>query len=392
MSAKDLPIVIAGGGIGGLATALALSKRGIASHVFERRAVFADEGAGIQIGPNGTKILERLGVADRLRSLVSTPDAISVRDGVSGRELTRLPLGTWITQRHGAPYWTLHRSDLHASLLAAAQQSSDITLTTDAEVLSFEQRGDNVEALLADAKRLPARALIAVDGLWSRLRQQVAPSQPLRAIGKCAYRGVAPRSAFPSSLAANDVHIWLSPGAHAVHYPVRGGSAFAVVVIVDDAARDKTWSAPAPVDWLASRTSWFPAPLKDLLQGVDKWRMWPLQSLDPLTTWTSGNVALLGDAAHPVLPFLAQGGVLALEDAAVLAASLAQHDLRTPDQLRAYAALRQSRAARVASASARNGRTYHLKGPMAVARNTVLRVTPPSRLMAGLDWLYGWEA
>ena len=391
MSAKDLPIVIAGGGIGGLATALALSKRGIATHVFERRPAFPDEGAGIQIGPNGTKILDHLGVLDQLRSLVCTPDAISMRDGVTGRELTRLPLGTWITQRHGAPYWTLHRSDLHASLLAAAQQSSHITLTTDAEILSFELRDDNVAALLADANRIPARALIAADGLWSRLRQQVAPSRPLRAIGKCAYRGVAPRSAFPSSLAANDVHIWLSPGAHAVHYPVRGGSAFTVVVIVDDAARDETWSAPAPDDWLASRTSRFPAPLGDLLQGVGEWRMWPLQTLAPLEVLTSGNVALLGDAAHPVLPFLAQGGVLALEDAVVLAASLARNDLSTAAQLGAYAAARQRRATRVASASARNGRTYHLKGPMAVARNTVLRATPPSRLMAGLDWLYGWK-
>lgn len=391
MTDGELPIVIAGGGIGGLAAALALSQRSISSHVYERRTAFAEEGAGIQLGPNGTKVLNALGLTDALRDAVAIPDALSVRCGVSGRELTRLPLGSWIADRHGAPYWTIHRQDLHAALLARAQSEPRITLHTNSEVLSFENRGDRIDALIAGANPVQAVALIAADGLWSRLRAEVTAAPAITPTGKCAYRGVVQSSNLPKGLAANDIHIWLSPGAHVVHYPVRAGREIAVVVIVNAAETRESWSSPAAKDWLASRAAAFQEPVRSLLQAIDSWRMWPLQTMPPLNTWTQGRVALLGDAAHPVLPFLAQGGVLALEDAAILAQCLADTSASVPDRLAKYAQARMPRTARVARASARNGQIYHLSGALALARNAVLRAAPPERLMAGYNWLYGYK-
>ena len=391
MSGQNLPVAIAGGGIGGLSAALAIARLGLAAHVFERRATFPDEGAGIQIGPNGSKILIELGLAEALRAAAAEPDGISVRDGVDGRELSRFPLGAWIRDRHGGPYWTLHRQDLHAVLLAAAKATPGITFSTGADVLSFQNRDDCVDVRVAESDPVEASALIAADGLWSRLRGQVTAALALQRSGKCAYRSVALRSNFPGGLAANDVHIWLSPGAHVVHYPVRQGREIAIVVVVDDTARGDSWSVAAPEGWLGAHAAAFPTALRHLLTGARTWRMWPLQTLAPLAHWTDGRVALIGDAAHPILPFLAQGGVMAIEDAAVLAACLSRDGRSVAEQLNAFARLRQSRTARVAAASKRNGRIYHLSGPMALARNAALLVAPPSLLMAGYDWLYGWE-
>lgn len=390
MTRHDQPVVIAGGGIGGLSTALALAKNGIASRVLEKRPEFSEAGAGIQLGPNAIKILQRLGAAEALAPFAATPDAIVVHDGVNGRELTELPLGEWIAQRHGAPYWTVHRQDLHASLRQTAELNPRITLQTGAEVTGFENAADGVAAILADGSHISGPALVAADGLWSKLRTQVTPSGPLTPAGKCAYRGVVPGGCLPGELSADSVHIWLSPGAHVVHYPVRQGRETALVAVLDDPTRGDSWSLPAPDNWVTERAGTFPDLLKALLTRVAGWRMWSLQKLPRLDKWNQDRVALLGDAAHPVLPFLAQGGVLAIEDADVLAKCLKSGNGDVASALATYSRLRQPRAARVADASQRNGQIYHMSGPMAFARNTVLRAAPPSQLMAGYDWLYGF--
>jgi salicylate hydroxylase len=389
---QDLPIAIAGGGIGGLAAALALARRGLASQVFERRSAVSEDGAGIQIGPNGTKILYALGVAARLHPSVAEPEAISVRDGLTGRELTRLPLGHWIAQRHGAPYWTAHRQDLHAALLEAAEADPRITLATGTEITGYTNHDDRITAQMANGIDVTAAALIGADGLWSQLRTiqnvGVAPS----ATGKSAYRSVVAADAMPKSLSGNDIQIWLSPGAHVVHYPVRAGREFALVVIADEPASFDGWASAVPAEAVAAQVRSLAPALRELLSQAQTWRAWALQSLPPLQIWTDGRMTLLGDAAHPVLPFLAQGAVLALEDAVVLARHLADGSTSVDQQLSAFGRERQKRAARVASSSVRNGRIYHLAGPLAFARNTVLRTAPPQRLMASYDWLYGFEA
>lgn len=385
-------VLIAGGGIGGLAAALALARKGIASHVLERRPDFTEEGAGIQIGPNGTRILQDIGVAGALREHVAAPDGLQVRDALNAHSLARLPFGSWIAERQGAPYWTAHRRDLHNALLETAKHEPLITLQTGAAVESAEQTAAGVVVCLSGGARLAGLALIAADGLWSAIRSQMFGTQAPRPAGKSAYRTVVPAASLPEGLAGNDVHIWLTEGAHVVHYPVRAGAEHAFVVIFDEPKATSGWSAPVEPAFVRARAHRLCPSLRVLLEAGEHWRMWSLHELPMPRVWVQGRVALLGDAAHPVLPFLAQGAVLALEDSAILANELAA-SLEAPSLgLQRYEDKRRARALRVQAASRRNGRIYHLGGLMAVARNQVLASTPPTLLMRQYDWLYGWRA
>ncbi len=383
------PVLIAGAGIGGLATALALAKRNITSHVFEKREELSEEGAGIQIGPNGVHVLRRLGIADALAPLTASPDCLRVMDGGSGRELTRLPLGTAIEMRHGAPYWTTHRADLHSLLLKAATDNEFVTLSLGVEVRSAESQAYGVRTLLADGAFCEGRALVIADGLWSRLRETHFNAAPLRYAGKQAYRGVIAASQLPPELTVTSTHIWLGPNAHAVHYPVRGGTEIAIVIVLSEPKTAPGWGHEVPAQSLQDRFAAAAPALHQLIGKPKTWRGWPLMTLPGLATWTEGSIALLGDAAHPILPYLAQGAVMALEDAETLGDHFAARLDDIPLALKMYATERQSRTERVARASLRNGRTYHLSGPFAAARNAVLRTAPPDRLLASYDWLYG---
>lgn len=397
MTAASRAVAIAGGGIGGLAAALALAQRGVAVELYERRETFSEDGAGIQIGPNGAKVLAALGVAERLAPHVATPDGLVVHDARSDTTLTRLPLGHWMAERHGAPYWTVQRHHLHAALLESAISNDKISLTNSAEIFSFDDRDDGIDIEFADGRQTKASALLAADGLWSQLRSQITSQnhdRPIvpRAVGKAAYRTLVNSDILPSGLARNDVHIWLSPGAHIVHYPVSAGQQTALVVVIDDPAFTQAWSMPAEARDVVLRTRYLAAPLVQLIGSANDWRMWSLHTLEPMHHWTCGNAALLGDAAHPILPFLAQGGALALEDAIVIAKFLGSDAASPKHALRHYAEARRGRVNRIMAASQRNGQIYHLDGMMALARNGVLRTIPPSRLMRNFDWLYGWSA
>ena len=391
MAANTPKIAIAGGGIGGIATAIALATHGIPSRVFERRATFPEEGAGIQIGPNGTCILESLGVADLLRDQAATPDALSVRDGMTGRELTRLPLGDWIAGRHASPYWTAHRKDLHVALRQRADADPLITLTTGVEIVSVIDEGAEICAVAANGETFNASILVAADGIWSKLRQHVAADSLPQPMGKIALRSVTPAEALPIELTPNAVHIWLAPGGHVVHYPVNHGRDIALVVIADDASSDTEWDRPSSNEAAQQKVRSFAPPVRDLVAKAGPWHHWALHSLPELDNWSAGCTVLLGDAAHPVLPFLAQGAVLALEDATALAACIAHQSNDITTALRTYEQTRRPRVRRVAEASRRNGRIYHMAGINAFARNTAMRMMPPNRVMAGFDWLYGWR-
>jgi salicylate hydroxylase len=384
--------VIAGGGIGGLATALALARCGIASQVCERRPEFPEEGAGIQIGPNGVVVLRHLGVADFLQDRVATPDVLSVRDGATARELTRLPLGTWIATRHGAPYWTAHRKDLHAALRQAAEREPLIALATNVEITSYEDDGHRVRAASRDGKTLEASLLVAADGLWSSLRAGISGDRAPKPapLGKAAFRTVIDAGRLPTELTPNAVHIWLAPGAHVVHYPVNAGRNIAMVVIADSSTHE-SWDAPASSHTVREKIRNFAAPLHSLIEDAHDWRCWSLADAPRLERWTTGRAALLGDAAHAVPPFLAQGAVMALEDAVTLASELANTKNGIDASLRAYERVRRDRVARVAEVSRRNGRIYQMHGPAALARNTVMKLAPPSHVMSRFDWLYGWR-
>ncbi len=390
MSAQPYPILIAGGGIGGLATALALAGRGIASRVLERDAAPSEAGAGIQIGPNGMRVLDALGVAARLESVACAPQSIRVFDGPTGRLLTNLPLGSWIEDRHGAPYRTFHRADLRAALLARAAGEPLVEISAPFEAADVAQDADGARVSAKSGETVRGQGLVGADGLWSRVRRAVAPAGPGRA-RRAAARALIEADRAPPIFAAPSIGVWLAPGAHVVHYPVRAGRLVAAVVVFEEEGVASSWDTACPAGEAARRVAGFAPELRGFIGRFDGWRKWPLFEPAPLPRWSNGRVTLLGDAAHPVLPFFAQGGVLALEDAVTLADCVARHGADIPAAFAAYERTRRPRAARVQAASRHNGWIYHLSGAMALARNAYLRARDPRKLIAAYDWLYGWR-
>lgn len=386
------PILIAGGGIGGLACALALAQTGRASVVLERQAEFSPAGAGIQFGPNGVRALRELGVADALERYAGKPEAIEVFEGRGGRKLTRLPLGAWLSARHGAPYWVAHRGDLHAVLHSAAARNPLIDIRTGFAVVSVEQDDAHVGIASTTGERLTGALLVGADGLWSAVRQAVVPGVEPAFAGATATRTViSAEDAGP--LALHSVGLWLSPTAHVVHYPVRGGAEIAVVAIVSETWESRVWDAPADPDHLFRSLAHLPASLTGTLKGIpgERWHRWALHTLAPLSHYARGRAVLIGDAAHPMLPYLAQGGGCALEDALVLARTLDAESGDVARTLASFEAQRIARCRRVQQASVRQGRVYRMPTQYAWARDAVFRTAPPSVLMKGLDWLYAWR-
>lgn len=364
------PILIVGAGIAGLATALALARRSIPCRVVERRPGPTPEGAGVQIGPNGTRLLRDLGLIDALAPFAEAPHAIEVRNGQNGGVLTRMPLGRWINDRHGSPYWVAHRADLVHVLLEATQRAG---VPVAFDCVDTDTAGPRIGA----------------DGLWSQTRARVAPpSDDVRFTGRVALRGLVP-AAQVDACWREVVSVWLLPRAHVVAYPIRRGRDLNVVVILPGRFTTETWSTTISRAEVASRTSTFSYDLRCLLTTVPSWREWPIMVRPVLTSYVRGTTALVGDAAHPMVPFLAQGAVMALEDAVALAEAAA----RTPDDLvqafQRYDAVRRPRAEQVVAAAASNGTIYHLTGLPALARDLALIAAPASRLMARYDWLYG---
>jgi salicylate hydroxylase len=378
--------LIAGGGIGGLAVAIALGKAGFQCTILERRPHVSEAGAGIQIGPNGTRLLHDLGVAGHLMPDVGVPQAIAVRDGRSGATLSTLPLGDWIAARHAAPYWTAHRADLHAALLATVEASNRVQITSGFEIASVGQTAQSVTVTTADGRQARGDILVGADGIGSAVRRSVFGEFELRPSGLVAVRAVV--AASPATSQA--VGVWLAPRAHVVHYPVRAGREIAVVVVSQGAAALDGWNTSVDGASVLAKVADLDPSLLDLLQRAQDLRQWTLATTRPLQTWSMGRVVLAGDATGPILPFLAQGAVMALEDAERLASALSA----TADHTRAFAAYeaaRRPRRARVATTAARNGRIYHLEGALAVARNMMLRALSGERVMSGYDWLYGYR-
>ena len=389
-------IIVAGAGIGGLTAALALARNGFRVIVLEQAERLEETGAGIQLSPNAARILIDLGLESRLRPSAVAPAALRVLDGVTGREIVRMPLGEYAEQRYGAPFWTIHRGDLQAALAAAAASQPDITVKLGMQVEDFvaHPNGLTVSARgrggVSDAHGV---ALIGADGLWSLVRKRIGHRAPPRFAGRTAWRALVPAWAVAPEFREPLIHLWLGRDAHLVHYPVKAGRVINIVVITADAWNAPGWSEPAGRADLIPRLAaagWTPQ-ARTLVNLPEAWLKWALFDRRPIWRWSRGRVALLGDAAHPVLPFLAQGAAMAIEDAAVAAQCLARMPNDAEAALRTYAALRRARAWKVQQAAARNGTRYHRSGAASALRDTAMRMIGGARLLHHYDWLYDWR-
>jgi salicylate hydroxylase len=389
-------IVIVGAGIGGLSLALTLARKGFASTVLEQAEHLEETGAGIQLSPNATRILLDLGLGDALRASAVVPEAVRVTSA-KGREIVRVPLGSTAQQRYGAPYWVLHRSDLQAALLAAAQAMPGITLRLGTTVQNYavDQNGVVLQCRTG-SQTLAVRgsALIAADGLWSSIRRQIESNAAPHFARRSAWRALVPAHLLPAESRTPFVHLWLGRDAHLVHYPVRAGAMINIVAIVSDRWQGQSWSEIGMRDDLLARfdpAEWNAA-ARALLNVPDHWLKWTLYDRAPIRSAGAGLVTLLGDAAHPVLPFLAQGAALAIEDAWVLAELLAAMPERSATAMRVYESRRYARARKVQRAARANGVIYHLSGLPGFARDRVMQLLSGEGMLKRYDWLYGWRA
>lgn len=375
--------VIAGGGIAGLAAGLALARAGREAAVFEAAAEFTTEGAGLQLGPNGVKALQALGAWEQVEPFCFSPPAIHVRDGTTGKSLKRMSLSGF-QARFGAPYRVLHRGDLLAGLLAAARNQAAIRLETGRPVAGFAPGRLLFEAGPEEA----FDALIGADGIRSKIRQQLLADGPPRFAGQVIARALVPRA----QIAAldPDVTLWLCPGGHVVTYPVSAGQMMNLVAAFDGGWPEEGWNGELSRQALFEA---FPELCMDLRYALTvpaSWRKWAGCSRPAATRWGEANVTLMGDAAHPSLPYLAQGAVMALEDAATLGAMLAREP-RIPAALRAYEAARMPRTARIVAAAAGLARAYHASGLIRQGRDLVMKLMPESLALSRMGLLYEWN-
>jgi salicylate hydroxylase len=389
MSKRSL---IVGGGIGGLAAALACSRALWEVRLFERADEFSEVGAGIQMGPNVVKVLHGWGLADALSNVAAFPERLQVRNAVSGDELGVLRLGAVAVQRYGAPYATVHRADLHQLLLTSLQQREGVTLGLRTTVDSYAERSDTVALRTHDGTEIEGDFLIGADGLWSRIRHQMLNDEPPRVTGHLAYRAMLPQHSLPQHLRSQQITAWLGPKLHVVQYPVRGGEWLNVVAIVQGSTPGdlQNWDHSANATDLRAAMAGTSAPLQALIEAVPEWRLWALCDRPPMRSareQAQGRVALLGDAAHPMRPYLAQGAGMAIEDADELGRSLALDTLAVSERLQRYARSRWQRCARVQARSIRNGQIFHSEGLVRWGRDTVLIVL--GERVLDVPWLYG---
>ena len=383
----DAPeILVAGGGIGGLAAALALSRQGARVELIEQAAAFAEVGAGVQIGPNVTRILRDWGLESDLCRVASFPHGLLARDARSGRELGYLPLGERAERLYGAPYACIHRADLHQLLLQAVLQRG-VPLQLNQRLAEVQQSEGRVHVRTEQGTERSLALLVGADGLWSRSRQALGLNAPPRFSGHLAYRGLVP---LPTPPAQPQVTVWMGPRLHIVQYPVQAGRALNVVAIVHGElpANPQDWDHAAHAAHLLQALGPISRPLQQTLDAVPNWRLWALNDRPPLSSAAQmgqGAVALLGDAAHPMRPYLAQGAGMAIEDAQVLAQCWASGG-SVAERVQRYASLRWSRNAQVQSRAIRNGRIFHAHGPLSWGRNLAMGVLG-ARVM-DVPWLY----
>ena len=390
MASRDLPIIVVGGGIGGLAAALALSKKGRAVHVLEQAATFGEIGAGIQLGPNVFKMFDYLGLTETINQTAVFPGNLMMRDALSGEEVVRVPVGSPdFKARFKYPYGVIHRADIHGAFLAACRKSPLVTLSASRKVVGFEDRGDRVVVETEQGGSVEGDFLVGADGLWSKVRGQLVGDGKPRVSGHIAYRAVIPTSKVPARLQQNNVVLWAGPKTHLVHYPLRRGEVYNLVVVFHSSRYEEGWDTYGDPEELHERFKGQRPEVLEFLAMVNEWKMWVLCDREPIKGWSKGRSVLLGDAAHPMLQYLAQGACMATEDAVVLANKLDAARGDFASAFDAYEKERYLRTARVQLMARFYGELYHAADVRRDLRNSLLAGTTPEAAINGAAWLYG---
>src|ERR1700687_5462273 len=386
---NDLPFLVAGGGIGGLVAAYALARQGFPVRVFEQAPEFKELGAGIQLGPNIFRAIERSGLKASMLDDAWVPPALEMRDALSGEEITAVPLGEPFRKRFGQPYAVTHRADIHGVYLRACQGNNLVSLENNRKVEDFTDEGDAVSLRLEGGEEVRGCALIGCDGMWSRIRGKIIGDGAPRVSGHIAYRAVLKRADVPDDLWNPEVVLWAGPRTHFVHYPLRRGALFNLVAVFHSDRYAEGWNAEGDPNELWKRFRGQRPEVLRLLERIETWRMWVLCDREPAKDWSKGRVTLLGDAAHPMLQYLAQGACMASEDAVWLAEKVAA----TPDDIagafKAYEQQRYLRTGRVQIMARVYGEFYHASGVAAELRYQALHGRTAEQSYDGMEWLYG---
>ena len=387
-TSADLPVLVVGGGIGGLAAALALARQGAHVRVLEQAAQFKEIGAGIQLGPNVFRMFARLGLTDAVSSLAVFPENLVLMDSVSAQELTRVPLDQAFRDRFKHPYAVIHRADLHQALLAACRGCDRIALETSRQVVAIADDGERVTVETEQGVRYRGAALVGADGLWSQVRAHLLDDGKPRVSGHIAYRAVLPTSEMPAHLRWPSMVIWASEKTHLVHYPLRGGELFNLVAVFHSDRYEEGWDSFGEPEELHRRFAGTCAEVRALLAKIESWRMWVLCDREPVKDWSRGRITLLGDAAHPMLQYLAQGACMAIEDAVCLADQLADPGHDVPAALAAYQAARYLRTGRVQLTARVFGEVLHASGVARELRAMMLAGRSREQSHESMAWLY----
>jgi 2-polyprenyl-6-methoxyphenol hydroxylase-like FAD-dependent oxidoreductase len=383
------PIIVSGGGIGGLATALALAQRRFRVIVLERAARYQEIGAGIQLGPNAFHAFDKLKLGDAARSIAVFIDKLRLMDAITAEEITHVDLTERFRKRFGNPYAVVHRGDLHGVFVRACQVEAGIDLRTDCDVVGYEQDGGSASALLRSGERITGSALIGADGLRSRIRQQMVNDGPPRVAGHTTYRSVIPTEQMPEDLRWNAATLWAGAKCHLVHYPLSGWKVFNLAITCHNDPSEAFAARPVTHEEVMEGFKEVHPRAQAIIHHGKDWKAWVTCDRNPIERWVDGCVALLGDAAHPMLQYFAQGACMALEDAICLAEKLSDRPDNIAAALQDYRSERLLRTARVQLQSRELGdHVYHPSGVHALLRNQMMRDMSFEKFCESMSWLY----
>jgi len=387
---SELPVLVSGGGIGGLAAALALVRQGFKVQVFEQAPEIGEIGAGIQLGPNAFHAFDALGVGDKTRARAVFTDCMVMHDALDESEVGKIETGEAFRQRFGNPYAVIHRVDIHKSLLEGAMETGQVAFFTNTRIEKIEQDADSVTVTDQNGKQWTGSALIGADGGKSVVRAQYV-NDPPRVTGHVVYRAVVDKAEFPENLRWNAASLWAGPNCHLVHYPLRGGEQYNIVVTFHSRDKEEWGVTDGSKEEVLSYFQGICPKARQLIELPKTWKRWATADREPIAQWSFGRVTLLGDAAHPTTQYMAQGACMALEDAVTLGEALRVNGNDWVKALDVYQRSRVTRTARIVLSGREMGRLYHAKGVERLVRNSLWKGRTQARFYDAIEWLYGWN-